>query len=225
MGIPLSARSAVSSRSGPANALVSKVDMRTLLGRLTHCRFNKDGLAACQLRHHLNVRKVELSLLRHVRRCEHITLERLAQESLDYDLPSRNPARTCRLPLKTLRYPASIDEDFAASPALQWCKNLISILSIQQTRSNKHFLVMSKTARGIHSSVVEVWYDCRVNGRRQGKWISDQAVFESGNKLRLPSKPLHLPAAKTEGREGDDPCLSSAKYARHGIENALAPSM
>jgi len=63
-----------------------------------------------------------------------------------------------------------------------------------------------KAARGEHAAVVEVVDRLRVNSRRQGQRVADEAVLKLGDEVVLPAEALDLPRPKGEGGYGDKGC-------------------
>lgn len=61
-------------------------------------------------------------------------------------------------------------------------------------------------ARGEHAAVVEVVDRLRVNSRRQGQRVADEAVLKLGDEVVLPAEALDLPRPEGEGSYGDKGC-------------------
>ena len=69
---------------------------------------------------------------------------------------------------------------------------------------------MAEAPPGDDAAEVEVVDGRRVDARRQGERVADEAVFEFGDELGLPAQALDLPGAEGEGGDGDDCCQSKS---------------
>lgn len=63
---------------------------------------------------------------------------------------------------------------------------------------------MAQAAGGEDTAVVKVVDGGRIDLRREGQGVADEAVFELGDEVGLPAQALDLPCAEGECCDGDE---------------------
>ena len=150
--------------------------------------------------------EIKLALVGPIFRRKHVLLPRLAQQALHCDQSTRQRTRSRPLIAVFLADPPAVDENCGRPLALERRNDHVAVLAVAHTRTDEHLLIVAEAAGGEHSAVVKVVNGRGVDGWREGERLTDEAVLELGDELRLPAEALDLPCAQNEGCDGDEGC-------------------